>query len=161
MPKLPVEAGRARPVFRPGCGPEGPKRSVDSCTWLPRLEALQRPPRRRGSGADPRTPPDRCGGSARLCRSVADAGAGCTDAGSQRLRPPARRRRRLLPAVTLQPLDGEGERPLELGEEGEARAVMQPQVEPQDPEARTVVQGSVLKRPAARDLHILDVDLDR
>src|SRR5215813_1401601 len=67
----------------------------------------------------------------------------------------------LLPVVTLQPLDGEGERPLALGEEGEARAGMQPPVEPQDPEARTVVQGRVLKRPAARDLHVLDVDLDR
>jgi len=60
--------------------------------------------------------------------------------------------------VTLQPLDGERERPPELVEEGEARTVMQPPVDPQDPEARTVVQGGVLKRPAARDLHVLDVD---
>jgi hypothetical protein len=63
--------------------------------------------------------------------------------------------------VALQPREGERERPPELGEEGEARAVMQTPVELQDPKARTVVQGGVLKRPAARDLHVLHVDLNR
>jgi len=38
--------------------------------------------------------------------------------------------------------------------------MMQPSIESQHAEARTVVQGSVLKRPAARDLHVLHVDLD-
>jgi hypothetical protein len=67
----------------------------------------------------------------------------------------------LLPVIALQPLDGEREGPPELGEEGEARAVMQTPVEPQDAKARAVVQGRVLKRPAARDLHVLHVDLNR
>src|SRR5260370_15388801 len=58
-------------------------------------------------------------------------------------------------------LDGERKGPPELGQEGEARAMMQPPIEPQDTEARTVVQGGVLKRPAARDLHVLHVDLNR
>jgi hypothetical protein len=39
--------------------------------------------------------------------------------------------------------------------------MMQTSVEPQDAEARTVVQGRVLKRPAARDLHVFHVDLNR
>src|SRR5215470_9797834 len=38
MPTLRAVAGGARPVFRPECGPEGPRRSGDSCTWSPRLE---------------------------------------------------------------------------------------------------------------------------
>jgi hypothetical protein len=42
-----------------------------------------------------------------------------------------------LPVVTLQPLDGEREGPVELREEREARAVMQPPVEPQHAEAPT------------------------
>jgi len=66
-----------------------------------------------------------------------------------------------LPVVTLQPLDREGEGPMDLREEREARAVMQPPVEPQHAEARIVVQGGVLKRPAACDLHVLHLDLDR
>src|SRR5712691_9822020 len=54
-----------------------------------------------------------------------------------------------LPVVTLQPFDGEWEGPLELSEECEARSVMQPSVKPQHAEARTVIQGGVLKCPAA------------
>src|SRR5207237_6610734 len=67
----------------------------------------------------------------------------------------------LLAVVTLRTLDGERKGPPKLGQEGEARAMMQPPIEPQDTEARAVVQRSVLKRPAARDLHVLHVDLNR
>jgi hypothetical protein len=67
----------------------------------------------------------------------------------------------LLPVIALQPLDGEREGPPELGEDGVGRALMQTPVEPQDAKARAVVQGRVLKRPAARDLHVLHVDLNR
>src|ERR1700736_2746983 len=38
---------------------------------------------------------------------------------------------------------------------------MQSPVEPEDPEPRAVVQGGVLKGPASRDLHVLDVHLNR
>src|SRR2546426_396901 len=38
---------------------------------------------------------------------------------------------------------------------------MQPPVETQHAEARTVVQRGVLKGPAPRDLHVLHVDLNR
>ena len=68
--------------------------------------------------------------------------------------------RELLPVVALQPLDGKREGLPELGEERQARAVMKPPVEAQHPEAGIVVQGGVLKGPAARDLHELHIDLN-
>src|SRR5207244_913143 len=48
---------------------------------------------------------------------------------------------------TLQALDGERKGAPELGQKRQARAVMQPPVEAQHAEARTVVQGGVLKGP--------------
>ena len=39
--------------------------------------------------------------------------------------------------------------------------MMQTPIEPQDTEARAIIQGGVLKRPAARDLYVLHVDLNR
>ena len=84
--------------------------------------------------------------------SVADPGG---------LDPEHEGKRELLPMVALHSFDGERKGPLELSEEREARAVMQTSVQPQDAEARAVVQGGVLKRPTARDPHVLHVDLHR
>ncbi len=95
-PKPPVAMVGARRVFRPVCAHGAPGRSVRSSTWSPSPERLQRQSRSPGSVAGPRTPPGRSDDSARLCRSVAGAGGECTGAGSRRLRPRARRRRRTL-----------------------------------------------------------------
>src|ERR1044071_6575610 len=67
----------------------------------------------------------------------------------------------LLPVVTLQLFDGEREGPPQLREKGQTRAGVQSPVEPQHAEARTVVQGGVLKDPAPRDRYVLHVDLNR
>src|SRR5215831_11333339 len=98
MPKLPPVAGGARPVFRPECSPEGPGRSVHSCTWSPRLEALQRPPRSREAVPAPElllidavAPLD----FAVLLREP-EPDVPMPDPSGLRLRPPAPRRRRTL-----------------------------------------------------------------
>src|SRR5262249_55666664 len=56
--------------------------------------------------------------------------------------------------------ESEGEPPAELGQEGETRTLVQPPIEPQDPEARAVIERGVLEGPPARDFHELHVDLD-
>jgi hypothetical protein len=66
----------------------------------------------------------------------------------------------LLPVVALQLPDPEEKCPAELGQEGEARALVQSAIEAQDAKARAVIQRGVLEGPAPRDLHKLDVDLD-
>jgi len=63
--------------------------------------------------------------------------------------------------IALEAPDGEREGPRQLGEEREARAVVQPPIEPQHAEAGAIVQGGVLERPAARDRHVFHIDLDR
>ncbi len=160
MPRrLAVVAG-ARQVFRPVCGPAERGRSVHSCTGSPSPEGRPRPPRSLGSVAGPRTPPGRSDGSARLCRSVAAGGAECIGAGSRRPRPRARRRRRTLARGhtaaagwgTERPA---GARPGRRGSSDDATA---------DRAAgygSACSRRSVLKRPAARDLHVLHVDLNR
>src|SRR5262249_42904107 len=49
----------------------------------------------------------------------------------------------------------------ELGQEREAGALVQPAIEPQDPEAGAVVERGVLKGPTSGNLYELHVDLDR
>src|SRR5437879_4408659 len=66
----------------------------------------------------------------------------------------------LLPVIALQLADAEGKRPADLRQEHEARALVQPAIQPQDAKARAIIQRGVLERPAARDLNELHVDLD-
>src|SRR5499425_1916510 len=153
-------AGRQR-VFRPVCALGAPGRSVGNCIGPPTSGAPLPPHRSPGSDAAPRTPLDRSGGYARLCRFAAGAAAECSDGGSPQLRRRGRTRRRILSVIALEAPDGERKGPLQLGEEREARAVVQPPIEPQHAEAGAIVQGGVLERPAARDRHVFHIDLDR
>jgi len=159
--RQPAAVVGTRQVFRRVCDRGGPGRSGRGCIGSPSLGERQRPPRSPGSGAAPRTPRCRSDGSARLCRSAAVAGAECIGVGSGGLDPEHEGKRELLAMVALHSLDGERKGPPELSQERETRAVMQTSVQAQHAVARAVVQGGVLKRPAARDPHVLHVDLHR
>src|SRR2546428_13984226 len=56
----------------------------------------------------------------------------------------------LVAVVALELVDPEGERPADLREESQARALVQTAVEPEHAKARAVVQRGVLKGPPAR-----------
>src|SRR5262245_54694773 len=78
----------------------------------------------------------------------------------ERLHCQGKRKREFLPVVALKLPDPERKSAAQLGKKRQARALMQPSIEPEDPEACAVVERGVLKSPAARDFHELDVDLD-
>src|SRR5262249_6623655 len=63
-------------------------------------------------------------------------------------------------AVALQPADGGGQRREHPPQEGQARGVVQRPIEPQDTEARAVVEGGVLERPATPNPDELHIHLD-
>src|SRR5206468_8433846 len=65
-----------------------------------------------------------------------------------------------MPVVALELADPKGQRPTQLAQEGQARALVMPAIESQDAKPRAVIERGVLKGPAPRDLHELDVDLD-
>jgi hypothetical protein len=63
--------------------------------------------------------------------------------------------------VALESLDREGHGQPELREELQDRALIELAVEPEHPEARTVVEGGVLDGLLPIDLDDLGIDLDR
>jgi hypothetical protein len=56
---------------------------------------------------------------------------------------------------------GNGKARRSSAKKGQTGAVVQPPVQPEDPEPGAVIEGRVLKGPPARDLDELHVDLDR
>lgn len=69
--------------------------------------------------------------------------------------------RKLGAMIGLELTERKGETPEQLVEEVEAGMLIESAVEPEDPEARAVVQGGVLIAFMPIDLHHLDVHLDR
>ena len=65
-----------------------------------------------------------------------------------------------MPVVAPEFSDPDGKRAVELAQKRQARALVQPAIEPQDTKPRAVIEGGVLKGPAAGDLHEFHVDLN-
>jgi len=151
--QLAVVAG-ARHVFRSVGGPAERGRSVHSLHGLPATKGW---PRLR------RSPGERCPPELLLVNPMAPldfavrlepAGPNVSVPDTRGLDPQHKSKGKLLSVVTQQTLDLERKGPPELSQEGEARIMMQTPIAPQDTEACAIVQGGVLKRPAARDLYV-------
>jgi hypothetical protein len=65
-----------------------------------------------------------------------------------------------VPVVAPEFSDPDGKRAVELAQKRQARALVQPAIEPPDTKPRAVIEGGVLKGPAAGDLHEFHVDLN-
>src|SRR5262249_12178815 len=134
---------------------------VRGCSALPRRGGPRRPQRTYRIADDPRIPPGQSVTAFDLPVLLRPSWPDVAMFNPERLDREHKGKRELASVVTLQLPDPEGERPAELGQEREAGALVQPAIQPQDPEARAVVERGVLKGPTPGDLYELHVDLDR